>query len=228
MTISLTPTERLQAPVRRYFDELAALSRPRTGLARLLQPVLERVGKIAARNRLRDALRDVVARLHSEAAQDAAAQAGTFVDLPALRKRIAAEHETLEGFLRDVGGLTEPLALRRIALYARAAQHTGSMAAAGQLPTLPIYPGDRRLACKGFCKCHLEVRRVGAQDFDVYWVLGQAEHCEDCVRLSLEWNPLKIRQGVITSVKALTADEVDKLKAAVAALYGLEVNYGTQ
>ncbi len=225
MTISLTPTERLQAPVRRYFDELATLSRPRTGLARLLQPVLERVGKIAARNRLRDALRDVVARLHSEAAQDAAAQAGTFVNLPALRKRIAAEHETLEGFLRDIGGMTEPLALRRIALYARAAQHTGSIMAAGQLPTLPVYPGDRRLACKGFCKCHLEVQRVGAQDFDVRWRVDMAaEHCPDCLRLSLEWNPLKVRNGQIVTVKALNAHDEEKIKALRAYL---EVNYGT-
>lgn len=225
MTIPLTPIERLQDPVRSYFAEVSDLSRPRTGLARILQPVLERLGKLTAKNRLRERLREVVARLHTEAAQAAAGQAGTFVDLPALRRRIAAEQETLDGFIRDITGMTEARALQRIALYARQAQHTGSVIAASQLPTLPIYPGDRRLACNGFCKCHLEVRRVGPSDFDVYWMLGAAEHCPDCVRLSLEWNPLEVRGGVIVKVKGLTTEQVEHVKAAVAALVHAEVMY---
>jgi hypothetical protein len=82
--------------------------------------------------------------------------------------------------------------------------------AAIELPlSLPILPGDRRLACKGFCRCSLTITKLpGEANYDITWDLHpEAEHCPDCERLSLEWTPLAIRNGVIRSVKAVSTHD---------------------
>lgn len=211
--------ERLQAPIQAYFDEMAELERPRTGIARILQPVIRRLERIAIRNRVRDRMREGISALHAEAAQEAAGEAGTFVDLNALRERIAQEWRALDGFLRDLPDMSLAAALARAALYMNAVRQTAQRFGAAMLPTLPIYPGDRRLACNGFCKCELEVQRVGTADWDVYWVLNfEAEHCEDCLNLAAEWNPLRIRDGRIAGWKALSAHDKAMLKQVQALL----------
>ena len=52
------------------------------------------------------------------------------------------------------------------------------------------------------CKCHLEfvesTRRSGRGEtavVEIFWRLGEAEHCPDCVRLASEWNPKVVRPG---------------------------------
>ena len=66
------------------------------------------------------------------------------------------------------------------------------------LPVLPQYPGDGQTRCNVGCKCHLRIVPLpGNGDFNVHWMLGQAEHCPDCVVLSFEWSPLRIRGGNI-------------------------------
>ncbi len=66
------------------------------------------------------------------------------------------------------------------------------------LPPLPQYPGDGNTECSKGCKCSLRILTLlGNGNFDVIWMLGIAEHCPDCVRLSREWSPLRIRNGAI-------------------------------
>lgn len=64
---------------------------------------------------------------------------------------------------------------------------------------LPQVPGDGKTECLTNCKCSLRVRWIDEEelDADVYWLLGSAEHCESCVRLSKEWRPLRIRGGEV-------------------------------
>jgi hypothetical protein len=55
---------------------------------------------------------------------------------------------------------------------------------------LPQVPGDGQTMCKTGCQCRLRI-----EDGDepgvllVYWELGAAEHCPDCLQLAAEWSP---------------------------------------
>lgn len=68
----------------------------------------------------------------------------------------------------------------------------------GLMTVLPNYPGDCQTECCKGCKCWLDIRQLtGEQNFDVYWMLGRAEHCTGCLRLNALWKPLRIRNGEI-------------------------------
>lgn len=59
------------------------------------------------------------------------------------------------------------------------------------LPDLDNYPGDGQTRCMTNCQCSLRIEE--AEDgWDVYWELGDAEHCEDCEELARKWNPLHV------------------------------------
>lgn len=214
-----TPAERLasfvskmQGAVRDYLAAKARIERPRTGLARLLQGAAQRVQMFAARMRLRGGLRYFVAQAHTDAATLGLGRPLDALDMPALRAIVNQELASVEGFIMALDGLSEGEAMRRAALYQYAVEQTRSVMAAVELPfALPILPGDRRLSCKGFCRCHLEIVKLpGDTNYDVTWVLHpEAEHCPDCERLSQEWTPLTIRKGVIRSVKAVSTHDRD-------------------
>jgi hypothetical protein len=53
---------------------------------------------------------------------------------------------------------------------------------------LPAYPGDGKTACLTNCRCHWEHHFRNSR-WESYWVLGVAEHCDDCVSNAGEWNP---------------------------------------
>lgn len=56
---------------------------------------------------------------------------------------------------------------------------------------LPQVPGDGQTRCKMNCGCHLDIRPGDDETMiHVFWIVNpQLENCEDCVRLSGEWNP---------------------------------------
>lgn len=70
------------------------------------------------------------------------------------------------------------------------------------IPSLSNYPGDGRTKCRVNCKCSLRFKQVPG-GWDIYWVLGIAEHCEDCVALASSWNPLRYRNGVLADAVAI-------------------------
>lgn len=61
------------------------------------------------------------------------------------------------------------------------------------LPRLSQYPGDGNTQCKANCRCHLDIKE-GDKAWQVFWRLGKAEHCQDCVELSKRWNPLEVQK----------------------------------
>lgn len=67
----------------------------------------------------------------------------------------------------------------------------------GQVDMLPLpaMPGDGTTLCVTNCKCEWEVDVVDdeAGDYDAYWRLGDADHCQTCIVRSRDWAPLKIR-----------------------------------
>lgn len=87
----------------------------------------------------------------------------------------------------------------RAQMYAqaiRAPYNRGESRAHGDL-RLPQVPGDGQTACKTNCQCHLRYEPLYNADgavvaVNVYWELGVAEHCDDCVRLAARWNPLRV------------------------------------
>lgn len=99
------------------------------------------------------------------------------------------EYRHLRTFAEQVarGEVTEADALRRIQQYAQAEQQAywrewgrvRDNEAWKSLPALNQAPGDGKTRCHGNCRCHLDEREDG-----IHWVLGVAEHCEDCVALA--------------------------------------------
>lgn len=63
------------------------------------------------------------------------------------------------------------------------------------------FPGAGKTRCLTRCRCHLDVTE-NETEWLVRWVLDPAaEHCEDCVSLSEQWNPLRV--GKPKAVKAV-------------------------
>lgn len=192
--------DKLQAAVEAYFDDLAQADAPKTGLARLLQPANAAITRLIARQTIAETLRELLRAMHFKAAVIGNGSQG--IDAGQHMAALDAIDEQLvylDGYLKDLPGMTRTQALDRIVKYVLPAVQTISDSMTVHLPNLPHYPGDRDLACHGFCRCHLEVKRLGPNDWDVFWFLDAegVEHCPDCVELAFAWSPLKIRDGQI-------------------------------
>lgn len=99
----------------------------------------------------------------------------------------------------------------RAQLYARSTQ---AMMWKSAVPVkLPQVPRDGKTACRTNCKCRLEYDYERDENgvivaVLVYWKLRPAEHCDDCIKLSREWNP---RRFEITQETAPLDQAVDLL-----------------
>ena len=89
----------------------------------------------------------------------------------------------------------------RSLLYLAAAAATYGRATTDRLglPPLPAYPGDATTACHIGCRCYWSITATGEGNADCRWIMRPAEHCPNCRRRAEEWNPLRIRGGVIQS-----------------------------
>lgn len=121
----------------------------------------------------------------------------TYGDWGASGRMLRTQYEYLHGFAQSVsdGELTEAQIAARGSFYMDAsvqAYERGRTATYG-IPRLTQYPGDGQTSCRTSCKCALEITE-DAVNWYVRWLLGpvKKEHCEDCARLSVQWNPLII------------------------------------
>jgi len=64
-------------------------------------------------------------------------------------------------------------------------------------PAPPAYPGDGTSQCLTQCRCRLEYEELDRDkgDWNIYWRLGEAEHCQTCRTRAREWSPLRYRGG---------------------------------
>jgi hypothetical protein len=69
---------------------------------------------------------------------------------------------------------------------------------------LPAMPGDLTTDCGQNCACLWDVVTIDDQkgDYDCYWRLNasrviKTEHCQECTLRARDWNPLKIRDGIL-------------------------------
>jgi hypothetical protein len=200
--------EQLQAPVRQYFLDAARLRErpgPFTGL-RLR----------GLRTALADEMVLNLERLMADAAlvaTDGYPVRG--VQAEELRRRFETQARFMRQFCQQIDGLSEAQALARAASYTSAIVQVVPNVETATL-RLPIRPGDKRLECKGFCKCHLDVRALAPGDWDVTWMLDPvAEHCGDCIRLAATWTPLRIRNGQIEKGVEVGPEELKMLRIAL-------------
>lgn len=133
-----------------------------------------------------------------------------------LRNIIGTDTYYVQGFAADLPKLSRVQALVRANMYVNTQRNTITEITAMELPTLPIYPRDNRLDCTWHCKCNLRVVFLfGAGNADVFWELGDAEHCADCIRLAASWRPLQIRGGKIVNAKMVRVEDVERIKVAL-------------
>lgn len=112
-----------------------------------------------------------------------------------LGRELRDQYGYLQRFAEDVsaGKLSPAQARVRSQMYIGSAtqSYERGLAEAWGLPRLPQYPADGQTICRANCQCHLEYEDAD-NAVHVFWVLGQAEHCEDCVALADEWSPLEV------------------------------------
>jgi len=63
------------------------------------------------------------------------------------------------------------------------------------LPALPAEPRDGSTQCLVYCLCHWEIKKQSPTEYDCYWRLTPAEHCDNCLCRAERWNPLKYRKS---------------------------------
>lgn len=125
----------------------------------------------------------------------------TAQDRTAIEMMTDEELRFLNKFRREIdnGSVSEAQALARVQQYA------GSAVVAGErgyqdaigLPLLPAQP-KVRTACHRNCKCRWRIVKLdGNGNWDCYWQLSPAEHCQTCLTRAERFNPLRIRNGVI-------------------------------
>lgn len=129
--------------------------------------------------------------------QAAAADDGNLVpeDRTRIEAAIRGQYDFLDKFVDDIeaamnGGKSLDFVPSRAVLYAEssAAEYWRQAIKVD----LPAIPRDGSTECMGNCQCHwrLECREPGI--VRATWVLGEADHCPDCVERAGTWNPILI------------------------------------
>jgi hypothetical protein len=139
--------------------------------------------------------------------------------------RLGPELKKQYGYLRKFAAVIQkassnanPLtfAVERAKLYGKSTQ---AMFWHSAVPVkLPQVPRDGKTRCRTNCKCRLVIRHERDPQGNivavlVYWKTGIAEHCQDCLKLSREWNPLRVEvdDEVEESGNGLLAQSIDLL-----------------
>ncbi len=112
-----------------------------------------------------------------------------------LGQQLRTQYGYLDKFQADLnaGKMTAGQAKVRAGMYIESGSQAfekGKAAARG-LPMLPAYPGDGQTQCHANCRCHWDIANTDT-GWDCTWVLGDAEHCPDCVANAGRWNPLEV------------------------------------
>lgn len=122
-------------------------------------------------------------------------------DYGAMGQPLSKQYEYLNAFARAVreaadAGKDVQFAVKRAGMYGLSSQQVFWKAA---IPAeLSQVPGDGKTQCKTHCQCTLKFEYVENDqgkrtEVHIWWELGSADHCEDCISLSKKWSPLKIK-----------------------------------
>lgn len=106
---------------------------------------------------------------------------------------LTEQYKYLDGFYADVlsGDMSEAAIAARARMYVNSAREANERAYSRSqgLPDLGRYPGSGSTPCLTNCRCFLEITETEG-GWNVYWKLGDSEHCDGCVELAAQWNPL--------------------------------------
>ena len=111
---------------------------------------------------------------------------------------IADQYRYLDNFAQQIanGELTAAQIAARSAMYIRSTKEAFErmQSRIRGLPMMPCYPGSGACSrCLTNCGCFWEYKWILSKNqWECYWRLGIAEHCEDCIDNSGKWNPLII------------------------------------
>ena len=132
----------------------------------------------------------------------------TQADWGRVGNKVRDQYAYLDNFSRQIaaGNYSEAQIAARARMYVEAssAAYEHGRAKAFGVPDLPAYPGDGSTQCLSNCKCSWRFRETDTE-WLCYWTLGQAEHCDDCVQRSRDWNPLTFAKTEVRSMSDLTA-----------------------
>jgi len=115
-------------------------------------------------------------------------------------ERLRQQLDFLDGFRGDLEGMTPEQIKQRARLYIGSGQASLQEAATVSqgMPVLPAYPKDGTTVCLNGCKCGWDIQTLdGSGNWDCYWRLRPAEHCQTCVTRASVWSPIQIRNGII-------------------------------
>jgi len=139
-------------------------------------------------------------------------------DLRVVEQTITNQYSYLQNFANEVaaGNVSDGRLLARAQMYADAGtqSYERGVALAYGLPTLPNYPGDGATQCLSNCKCRWSVTE-DEEAWYCYWVLGVAEHCDDCVANATRWAPL-----IVPKSRANRRQDLDAHLATVGGNHG--------
>ena len=131
----------------------------------------------------------------------------TRVDIRAIERANEVQAQFLNRFRRELeaGNLSDKQAIARARMYKGSTTpvfEDGRTAAMG-LPPLPAQPAVRT-SCHSNCLCHWDINPLdGLGNWDCWWVLARAEHCEQCLNREAAFSPLQIRNGIIQPFNAI-------------------------
>lgn len=178
-------------------------------LERLLTKLTDAIG--TATGELQDGTVDVdawkstmereLAKYHAAAYLSGARQT-TFDELARRRVEgtVAAQIGYLDNFALEIQDADEFEAgwQARAEMYAESIKEPFWAGRTKLLP-LPALPGDGTTQCLTRCKCLWSIDTLDeeAGDHDATWIRNAGDSCQTCVERAKQWNPLKIRGGVL-------------------------------
>lgn len=111
---------------------------------------------------------------------------------------LKAQYNYLAKFMRDVrdGKVSSGRLLSRVLMYINSSRQMWWRGKTQFI--LPAYPGDGSTACKANCACSWDLKELYGPTGEVIaveatWRLGPTEHCPDCARRAIIWNPIIVR-----------------------------------
>mgnify|MGYP000866481416 CR=1 FL=1 len=103
------------------------------------------------------------------------------------------QYNFLRGFVNQIaeGRLSQKQIESRMAMYINSANEALWKALTRDYGfSLPAYPGDGSTSCLTNCRCTWNITKV-PDGYDCYWILGDAEHCDECRERAVTWSPWK-------------------------------------
>ena len=139
-----------------------------------------------------------LARYHAAAML---AGSGATTLTPAMNTAVTRDLATQLHFLRKFGIVIKDGAAWERSWNSRAQMYAESIKAPywqgkTKLLPLPAMPGDGTSQCLTRCRCAWDIVEVEG-GYDCTWVMSAVEHCQTCRQRALDWNPLRVRDGVV-------------------------------